>query len=58
MNWFTRPLEATLMGAAYFIVLDKKEPGFTTSVNGKAVAREVIAISKITKTLKLLASTT
>jgi len=41
------------MGVAYYIVLDKKKPGFDTSVNGKAVAREVEAISKITKTLKL-----
>src|SRR5947207_4436199 len=41
------------MGVAYFIVLDKKKPGFDTSVNGKAVAGEVEAISKITKKLKL-----
>ena len=41
------------MGVAYFIVLDKKKPGFDNSVNGKAVARHVKAISKITKKLKL-----
>ena len=41
------------MGVAYFIVLDKKKPGFDTSVNGKAVAREVDAISKVTTKLKL-----
>ena len=41
------------MGVAYFIVLDRKNPGFDTSVNGKAVARETKAISKITKKLNL-----
>jgi hypothetical protein len=28
------------MGVAYFIVLDRKNPGFDTAVDGKAVARE------------------
>jgi len=41
------------VGVAYYIVLDKKKPGFDTFVNGKAVAREMEAISKITKKLKL-----
>lgn len=41
------------MGVAYFIVLDQKNPGFDTAVNGKAVARESKAISKITKKLNL-----
>ena len=39
------------MGAAYFIVLDNAEPGFDTSVNGKAVSRDSEAIESITKEL-------
>lgn len=41
------------MGAAYYIALDNEEPGFDTTVNGKAVARERDAIIAITKKLKL-----
>jgi hypothetical protein len=41
------------MGAAYFIVLDNKQPGFDTFVNGKAVTREMDAISEIAKSLGL-----
>ena len=45
--------EVTGMGVAFFIVLDKKKPGFDTLINGKAVARESEAIARITKGLKL-----
>ena len=41
------------MGAAYFIVLDNKNPGFDTFVNGKAVTREMDAISDVAKSLGL-----
>src|SRR2546423_5125591 len=45
--------EVGLMGAAYFIVLDNKNPGFDTFVNGKAVTREMDAISDVAKSLGL-----
>jgi hypothetical protein len=35
------------MGAAYYIVLDNESPGFETFVNGKAVTREMDAISAL-----------
>jgi hypothetical protein len=41
------------MGVAYFIVLDKKDSGFETFVNGKAVARARNAICAATKSLGL-----
>ena len=41
------------MGAAYYIVLDNDDPGFETSVNGKAVARDRDALVGITDKLKL-----
>ena len=41
------------MGVACFIVLDNKTSGFDTSVNGKAVAREIRAVEQITKKLNL-----
>ncbi len=41
------------MGVAFFIVLNKKRPGFDTFVNGKAIAQEAEAISKIAKRLKI-----
>lgn len=39
------------MGHAYYIKLDNDDPGFDIHVNGKAVAREVEAISKVTRKL-------
>ena len=41
------------MGAAYFIVLDNKEPGFDPFVNGKAFSREAKHLSKIARSLGL-----
>jgi hypothetical protein len=41
------------MGAAYFIVLDKKKAGLDAFVNGKAISRDARAIEKITKKLKI-----
>jgi hypothetical protein len=41
------------MGAAYYIVLDNKDPGFDTFVNGKAVSRDAKGIAKIAATLNL-----
>src|SRR2546422_848998 len=39
------------MGAAYFIVLDNKQPGFDPFVNGKAIARAHGALFSITDKL-------
>lgn len=41
------------MGAEYFIVLDNVDPGFDTFVSGKAVAREMDAISAIAESFGL-----
>ncbi|HJT78822.1 MAG TPA: hypothetical protein VJ739_16575 [Gemmataceae bacterium] len=41
------------MGVAYFIVLDNKDPGFDTFVNGKAIARAREALYAITEQLGL-----
>jgi hypothetical protein len=41
------------MGVAYFIVLNKKNPGFNVYVSGRALGRELRAIARITKKLKL-----
>jgi hypothetical protein len=41
------------MGAAYYIVLDNKDPGFDTFVNGKAVSRDADGIAKVAATLNL-----
>ena len=41
------------MGVAYFIVLDNKEPGFETFVNGKAIARAAEAINALAPKLGL-----
>jgi hypothetical protein len=35
------------VGAAYYIVLENKEPGFDTMVNGKAISRDARALSKL-----------
>lgn len=37
------------MGAAYFIVLDKPDPGFDPFVNGKAIGREARRLSLLAK---------
>ena len=47
------PAEIGPMSTAYFIVLDNKNPGFDTFVNGKAVMRETDAISRIGRSLGL-----
>ena len=39
------------MGVAYFIALDKEDPGFETFVNGKAIARASDEIRSITEKL-------
>src|SRR4051812_45258855 len=41
------------MGAAYYIVLDNKDAGFDTFVNGKAVSRDAEGIAKIAAALNL-----
>jgi hypothetical protein len=44
------PMEV-LMGAAFFIVLDRKDPGFDTMVNGKALSQDARRLEKIAKSL-------
>lgn len=39
------------MGAAFFIVLDQKAPGFDTMVNGKFLSQDAKRLEKIAKTL-------
>ena len=41
------------MGVAIYIELNREDPGFDTFVNGKAVAREREAITRITEALGL-----
>ncbi|MSQ47644.1 MAG: hypothetical protein EXR78_04515 [Deltaproteobacteria bacterium] len=41
------------MGVAFYIVLDNEEPGFDTSVDGKAIAREAKKLDAISKKLGL-----
>jgi hypothetical protein len=39
------------MSTAFFIVLDRPEPGFDTAVNGKFLAREAKRLEKVAKAL-------
>ena len=39
------------MSVAYFIVLDQKDPGFDTMVNGKFLAQDDMRIRKVAKAL-------
>lgn len=39
------------MSAAFFIVLDRSDPGFDTMVNGKFLSKEVDRLEKIAKSL-------
>ena len=39
------------MSTAYFIVLDKADPGFDPAVNGKSLAQDAKRIARIAKTL-------
>ena len=41
------------MSSAYFIVLDKSDPGFDTTVNGKFLAQEAKRLEKIARSLGL-----
>jgi hypothetical protein len=39
------------MSAAFFIVLDKENPGFDTMVNGKFLAQDAKQLEKVAKSL-------
>jgi hypothetical protein len=39
------------MSTAFFIVLDKEDPGFDTTINGKFLARESKRLEKVAKAL-------
>jgi hypothetical protein len=39
------------MSAAFFIVLDQKDPGFNTAVNGKFLSQDAKRLAKIAKSL-------
>lgn len=41
------------MSAAFFIVLDREDPGFDTMVNGKFLAQDAKRLEKIAKLLGL-----
>jgi hypothetical protein len=43
------------MSAAFFIVLDQKDPGFDTMVNGKFLSRDSERLEKIAKSLGIRA---
>jgi hypothetical protein len=39
------------MSAAFFIVLDRKEPAFDTMVNGKFLSQDAMRLEKVAKSL-------
>ena len=41
------------MSSAFFIVLDRKDPGFNTMVNGKFLSQDAGRLRKIAKSLKI-----
>ena len=43
------------MGAAFFIVLNSEDPGFDTSVDGKALSRHSVRINSVAAKLRLKA---
>jgi hypothetical protein len=48
---FVAAFREHVMGAAYFIVLDQKDPGFDTMVNGKSLSKEAKRLERIAKSL-------